>query len=79
MEITDFVQGSLGFVSGLSPTFNDVLRVDLLFDELVGFSEEFTGKDSNGGGTVTNFFVLSLGDVYQERSNKLFPKNFYTD
>ena len=37
-----------------------------MFDELVGFSEEFTGKDGDGSGTITDFLILSLGDVDQD-------------
>jgi hypothetical protein len=28
-------------------------------DELFSFSEKFTSQDSDSGGTITNFFILS--------------------
>ena len=65
MVHSDVVEDLLGNGSGLSPSSDDDLGVNFLVDELLGFLEEFSGHDSDGGGTITDFFVLGLGDVDQ--------------
>lgn len=51
-------------VSSKSPAFDDDLWMDLLINELLSFSEEFTGKYAYSGGTITDFFVLNFRDVW---------------
>lgn len=40
--------------------------MNLLFDKLLGFAEELGGEDGNGGGAISNFVVLNLGDVDED-------------
>jgi hypothetical protein len=44
------------------------LWMNLSLDKLISFSQEFTSKDSDGGGTITNFFILSSGNINQNFS-----------
>jgi hypothetical protein len=37
--------------------------VNFVLNKLLGFTEELTSKDGHSGSSVTDFLVLSLGDV----------------
>ena len=49
--------------------------MDPLLDELFRFSEEFSSKNSYGGGTITNFFVLSFGNVDENFGGRVIDVN----
>jgi len=42
--------------------------VNLVLDQVVGSLEELSGKDDNGGGTVTDLTVLDLGELHEDLS-----------
>jgi len=50
---------------GLTVSLDDDLRVHAFFNELFGLLEELTGRQDDGGGTVTDLVVLRLGNVDQ--------------
>lgn len=37
--------------------------MDVVLDKLVTSSQEFSGKDNNGGGTISDFSILDLGKL----------------
>jgi hypothetical protein len=45
---------------------NDNLGMNLLFNELFGFAEELGSKDSDRGGSVSNFVVLDFGNIDED-------------
>lgn len=44
---------------------DDGLGVDLLVDQALGLAEELGGENGHGGGSISNFVVLHLGDVHE--------------
>jgi len=61
----DVVENLLGDGSSSSPSLDDDLGVDFLVDELFSLLEELSSHDGDGGGTISDLLVLSLGDVDQ--------------
>ena len=51
-------------------TIRDSGGVDTLSHELGGGSKESTGHDDDGGGTVTGFNILSLGDFDELKAER---------
>ena len=39
--------------------------MDFLFDELISVSEELGSNDDNTGSSITNLFILKLGQLTQ--------------
>jgi hypothetical protein len=58
-------QDFLGDLSSLSPSLNNDLWVNLGEDKLFSFSKQLSGKYCDGGGTISDFLILSLGDINQ--------------
>lgn len=50
---------------GFTETLDNNLRVHALFNELLGILEELSGGENDGGGTISDFVVLGLGDIDQ--------------
>lgn len=58
------LERSEGRPTGNSVAFSDCLRVNFLnSDELFRFTQEFGSKDTDRGGTVSDFIILNFGDV----------------
>jgi hypothetical protein len=51
------------------------LGVDLLVNELFSFSKEFTSEYCYSGGSVTDFLVLSLGNVNENFGGRVVNMN----
>ena len=51
------------FFEGMEVSANDDGRVDVSLKEALDSGEHFTGEDDDGGGTVTDFFVLGTAEL----------------
>jgi hypothetical protein len=40
-------------------------------DKFLSFSEKLTGENSNSGGSVSDFFVLSFGDFNEDFGSRI--------
>jgi len=69
----------VGCLLGLTPSVDDNLRMDALQHELFSLTEEFTGKNRDGGGAITDFFVLGAGNVDQYLSGWVVDVNRLQD
>ena len=49
---------------GSTVTVDDSLRVNFLVDQLFSFSQKLSGQHGHGRGSITDFIVLNLGDVF---------------
>jgi len=48
---------------GFTETLDNNLRVHALLNELLGSLEELSGGEDDGGGTISDFVILRLGDI----------------
>mmetsp|Transcript_57657 Transcript_57657/g.65792 ORF Transcript_57657/g.65792 Transcript_57657/m.65792 type:complete len:230 (+) Transcript_57657:1219-1908(+) len=55
----------------LSETLDQDLRVDTLFNITLGFLQEGSGQQNDGGGSITDFLILRLGNVDQSFSSRV--------
>jgi hypothetical protein len=65
------VQFIFAGVPGFSPAGNDGLGMHSLMDKFLSFSEKLAGENSNSGGSVSDFFVLSFGDFDEDFGSRI--------
>jgi hypothetical protein len=49
--------------------------MDLLLNELLGFSQEFSCQNSNSGSSISDLLILSLSDIYQYFGGRVIDVN----
>lgn len=72
-------QNSLGDLSSLSPSLNNDLWVNLGLDKLLSLSKKLSGKDCDGGGSITDLLILSLGDINQNLGSGVIDEDRFQD